>query len=95
MWFIFCTYCNNTKLSDLKQIAKNIALYEYKNSYYLVFSNINNNYSYINLFYTIISEFSNLASTSILYKSKIQEYGKVIFKANAVKNALKYFAVCK
>lgn len=88
----FCTYCYNTKLSDLKPIAKNIALYEYKNSYYLIFTNINNSFKYINLFYTAISEFSNLASTSIIYKSKIQEYGKIVFKANAVKNGIRYFS---
>ena len=89
----FCTYCNSTKLADLKQLAKNISLYEYNNFYYLILSNINKDFAYINLFYASISEFSNLASTSIIYKSKIQEYGKVIFKANAVKNILKYFAV--
>ncbi len=87
----FCTYCNKTKLSDLKQLAKNISLYEYNNFYYLVLSTINKNYANINLFYTAISEFSTLASTSILFKSKIQEYGRVIFKANAIKNAIKYF----
>ncbi len=88
----FCTYCNSTKLCDLKQLAKNISLYEYNNQYYLILSAINKDYTNINLFYTAISEFSNLTSTSILFKSKIQECGKVIFKANAVKNAIKYFS---
>ena len=92
----YCTYCNSTKLFDLKQLAKNISLYEYNNYYYLILSNINQNFAYINLFYTSISEFSNLTSTSIIYKSKIQECGKVIFKANAVKNGIKYFSTnCK
>ena len=50
-------------------------------------------YEYNNLFYTVISEFSNLVSTSIIYRSKLQEYGKVIFKANAVKNGIKYFSI--
>ena len=89
----FCIYCQSSKLSDLKQFAKNISLYEYNNSYYLIFTNINKDFTYTNLFYTTISEFSNLASTSIVYKSKIQEYGKVIFKANAIKNGIKYFAI--
>lgn len=88
----FSTYCNSTKLSDLKQLAKNISLYEYNNFYYLILSNINKNFVNINLFYTSISEFSNLASTSILFKSKIQEYGNVIFKANAIKNTIKFFS---
>lgn len=89
----FSTYCNNTKLSDLKGIAKNIALYEYNNLYYLIFSNINSDYKNINLFYTSIAEFSKLASTSVLFKSKLGEHGNVIFKTNAIKNTIKYFLV--
>ena len=87
----FCTYCNNTKLSDLKDFAKTISLYEYKNLYYLVFLDINKNFKYANLFYTSISEFCNLASDSMTFKSKLDEYGKVIFKVNAIKRGIKYF----
>lgn len=87
----FCTYCYTSKLSDLKNFAKNIALYEYNGSYYLVFSNINMEFKYTNLFYTSISEFSNLVSTSLVLKSKLGEHGKVIFKGNAIKNGIKYF----
>ena len=87
----FCTYCNSSKLGDLKSFAKNISLYEYRNFYYLVFTNINIDYKYTNLFYTSISEFSNLISNSIILKSKLVEHGKVIFKANAVVNGIKYF----
>ena len=88
----FCTYCNNTKLSDLKSFAKNISLYEYNNLYYLVFTNINVDFKNIKLFYTSISEFSNLVSNSITLKSKLDEYGKIIFKTNAIKNGIKYFS---
>ena len=87
----FCTYCYNSKLSDLKQLSKNIALYEYNDAYFLILTSINKEYQYLSLFYNSISEFSNLASTSLAFKSKIQEYGKAVFKANAVKNAIKYF----
>ena len=87
----FCTYCNNTKLSDLKGFAKNISLYEYNNLYYLVLSNINSEFSKSKLFFTAISEFSNLVSSSVTYKSKLDEHGKIIFKANAIKNGIKYF----
>lgn len=87
----FCTYCNSSKLGNLKSFAKNISLYEYRNFYYLVFTNINIDYKYTNLFYTSISEFSNLISNSIILKSKLVEHGKVIFKANAVVNGIKYF----
>ena len=77
--------------SDLKDFAKNIALYEYKGLYYLVFTNIHIDFTYTNLFYTSISEFSNLISNSLVFKSKLEEHGKVIFKANAIKNGIKYF----
>ena len=75
----------------MKWKNKNISLYEYRNFYYLVFTNINIDYKYTNLFYTSISEFSNLISNSIILKSNLVEHGKVIVKANAVANGIKYF----
>ena len=87
----FCTYCNSCKLSDLKGFAKNISLYEYKDFYYLIFTNINIEYKYTNFFYTSISEFSNLISNSMILKSKLIEHGNVIFKTNAIGNGIKYF----
>ena len=89
----FCTYCNNTNLNSLEDFAKNISLYEFKNLYYLVFTNINTDYKYLNLFYTVISEFSNLVSTSIVLKSRFNERGKVIFKTNAIKKCIKFFVI--
>ena len=88
----FCTYCQNSNLSDLKGLAKSISLYEYNNFYYLVLSNINKDFSKTQLFFASISEFSNLISNSVLFKSKLDEHGKVIFKANAIKNGIKFFA---
>ena len=87
----FCTYCNNTNLKSLDSFAKNISFFEFKNSYYLVFTNINTNFQYLNLFYTAISEFSNLVSTSIVLKSRLNERGKAIFKTNAIKKCIEYF----
>ena len=88
----FCTYCNNSNLNDLKGFAKNIALYEFNGLYYLVLTNINLNFKHIKLFYTSISEFSNFVSNSLTFKCKLDEYGKIIFKANAIKNGIKYFS---
>ena len=87
----FCTYCNFSKLEDLRGFAKNISLYEYKNIYYLIFTNINIEFTYTNLFYTSISEFSNLISNSLALKSKLIEHGNPIFKTNAIKYGIKYF----
>lgn len=88
----FCTYCAWAKLSNLKTFAKNISLYEYKNCYYLVILNINQNFEKFQLFYTSISEFSNLVSDSVILKSQLEEHGSVIFKANAIQNGIKYFS---
>ena len=88
----FCTYSSCSKLSELKGFAKNISLYEYNSLYYLVFSNINTNFEFLNLFYASISEFAKLVSNSIVYKAKLDEHGKIIFKANALKNGIKYFS---
>ena len=87
----FCTYCTKTPLSNLKQFAKNISLYEYNNLYYLVFSDIFETYKFSNLFNTTIAEFSSLTSTSLVFKSNLIEHGNVIFKANAISNCMKYF----
>lgn len=87
----FCTYLNNTKLGNLKNFAKNISLYEYSSSYFLVFSEINTNFENTSLFYISISEFAKLASSSSSFVSKLVEYGKVIFKNNAIQNGIKFF----
>lgn len=88
----FCTYCNSSKLADLSAFAKCISLYEYKQAYYLVFLNINTDFKYADLFYTSISEFSNLVSDSLIFKSNLDEHGKAIFKVNAIRRGIKYFA---
>lgn len=88
----YCTYCNSSNLSELKGLAKNISLYEYNNTYFLVLTNINQEHPKAKLFFTSIAEFSNLVSNSSLFKSKLEEHGKIIFKANAIKNGIKYFS---
>ncbi len=87
----FCTYLSNSSLGSLKNFAKNTSLYEYENSYYLIFSDINSEFKYTSLFYTSISEFAKLYSDSPVFVSKLAEYGKAIFKNNAIKNGIKYF----
>ncbi len=88
----FCTYINNSKLKDLSSFAKNVSLYEYNSEYYLIFSEINSDFKNISLLYTLISEFAKLYGTSDSVVGKIKEYGNVIFKNNAIKNGIKFFA---
>ena len=88
----FCTYINSIKISNLKDFAKNISLYEYNNKYFLAFSQIDKNYKDKYLLTTLISEFACLTSNSSCFISELNEYGKTIFKNNAIQNGIKYLA---
>lgn len=87
----FCTYCTKTPLLNLKDFSKTISLYEFNNLYYLIFTNINENYKHLALFYITISEFSNLVSSSLVFKSTLVEHGNAIFKTKAIENCIKHF----
>ena len=89
----FCTYLNSTKLGNLKELAKQISLYEYESKYFLVFCGMNPNFKNISLFYLSISEFARLVSNSPAFSSRLIEYGKIIFKSNAIQNGIKFFTV--
>ena len=91
----FCTYLDNSYLNKLKNFTKNISLYEYNAKYFLVLNNINPNSTDFALLNTSISEFAEMVSNSSLFGSKLLEYGKVIFKNNAIKNGIKYFCTKK
>lgn len=88
----FCTYIKDSKLSDLKKLARIISLYEYESKYFLVFSNVDTNFKYLSLFYISISEFAKLVSNSSSLVSRLNEYGKVVIKNNAIQNGIKFFS---
>ena len=87
----FCTYISNANIQDFKNLAKKISLYQYGNKYFLIFNNIDKYNKYLPLFYSSISEFAKLTSNSQVVSSRIFEYGKPIFKNNALSNGIKYF----
>ena len=90
----FCDFCmaiNNISKFDSKKLAKNICLYLYNNTYYLILSNIHTNYEFITTFYSVISEFASLVSHSETFKIKLLEYGKCLMKKNAIETGIKYF----
>ena len=86
----FCTYLNTTKLGNLKKFAKKTSLYEYNSKYFLVFSEIDPDYKDASLVYISICEFAKLASTSTCFSSKLVEYGKPIYKNNAIQNGINF-----
>ena len=89
----FCNFSNFiSKLDNFTTIAKNIVLYFYQNSYYLLLSNINVEHSNIKQLYSLITEFGTYVDNSEVFGRKISECGKVIIKNNAIKTCIKYFS---
>ena len=86
----FCTYLSNKNYK--KKIAKNVSLYLYNDIYYLGLSNIVASNIETKKFYSLISEFANIVNCSNNFENKLIEYGKVIFKNNAIEKGIKYFA---
>ena len=89
----FCEFSSflNKKYSNFLNIAKNISLYEYKNKFYLSFSNINLDYNDLKKFFSSITEFATYICHSDLIKRKLVENGTLIMKNNAIKTAIDYF----
>ena len=92
----FDDYCNFTKylisnnLIDSNKLAKSIQLYTYKNFYYLVFHNMNNNYDKLSTFYTSITEFGSYVLNPDLFIHKLYEAGTLFIKNNALKRSFDY-----
>lgn len=79
----FCEFYNSLKSLhkiNMAKLAKNITLYLWKDSYYLVLRNINTKYESIHTFYSVLSEFGKLLSSSEYFEFKLLEHGKVISK---------------
>ena len=88
----FCTAIHDMKICNVKQLAKNVSLYLYNNTYYLVLSDIHTDSLYLPSFYSTISEFATLISHSETFQIKLFEHGKVIMKKNAIDTGIKYFS---
>lgn len=87
-----CTYINNIEgVNNFKGIAKNVSLYNFHNTYYLILSNINTEYKYLAKFYVSITEFAKFAGNTNSLESKIKEHGKVVMSKNAINTGIKYF----
>lgn len=70
---------------------KKSALYSYKSKYYLcLYINNKEMNSFKSVHYEII-EFASHVNNSDLFERKLKEYGKIIFKTNAIKACEKYF----
>lgn len=88
----FCEYINKKQDFNIKKFSKNISLYLYNSTYYLVIKDINTSYEHAKSFYNLISEFSIALTFSSAFENKLIEHGKIIMKKNAVTTGIKYFA---
>ena len=80
----FCSYLRTNIDGPTYVKLKKSTLYSYSNKYYLV---INLNSFKIDIFKTLhcsIIEFGKFISNSDLFERKLVEYGKVIYKTNAI-----------
>lgn len=87
----FCEYIHCNHNFDVKKFSKNISLFLYHNTYYLVVKNINPTYEHAKSFYSMASEFATILSSSIGFENKLLEHGKVIMRKNAIEKGIEYF----
>ena len=93
----FCDFCR--RIHDvcqfpMKQISKDISLYFYHNTYYLVIKNIHlsdEQTSLLKSFDLIASEFFTPVHFSNSFENKLLEHGKLLMKKNAITTGIKYF----
>lgn len=87
----FCiSLMNDNKISTYTFLKKS-TLYLYKSNYYLcLYVNEKDISSFKSVHYSII-EFASHVNNSSLFERKLKEYGKVIFKANAIQTCVKHF----
>lgn len=91
----FCDFCNaiySLPKINTSKLAKNISLFTWKNTYYLVLKNINSQTENLNLFYSTLSEFGNLLSCSEHFETKLLEHGKILIKKNAIEMGFRFFS---
>ena len=87
----FCTFLSNVHSFDIKKLCKNNSLYLYNNTYYLVLSNINEQYKNKDVFFSTILEFSNAIKHSENFENKLLEHGQILIKKNAILVGMQYF----
>lgn len=90
-FLLFVSSIQNFNIINIGALSKSVLLYTYKDNYYLVFFNINEQYKYYNKIFTLLTEFSSYVNNSELFSSKLSECGKIYFKNNAIKICQKYF----
>lgn len=89
----FCNFLYSIReynlVDNLSNIADTVILYSYKQKYYLLMSNINQEVINKVKFYTIITEFAKYVSNSQTFAGKLKECGNLLIDNNALKIGFK------
>jgi len=87
-FYYFMKFLKNQNINII-DISKKITLYEYKNTYYLTFDNINLDSPLTSKFYSLITEFGTHIDDSELFIRKLMETGKIVIKNSSISSYLK------
>ena len=90
----FCLLCeriDKKSLLNLKKAIKNISLFLYNDTYYLLLKNIDISHNAVTPLICLLTEFAVPLKNSSNFESKLLEHGKLIIKNNAIMIGIKYF----
>lgn len=90
----YCEFCNYLSLHFKNETfirLKKSSLHLYNSKYYLCVHINRTNLPIVKSIIYEISEFGNSIDNPELFERKLLEYGKIIFKANAISNCVKAF----
>lgn len=87
----FCNYLNNNLNDATYSKLKKSSLYQYNSKYYLCINITSKNLTSFKSINYAITEFATYINNSELFERKLNEYGCVIFKTNAINNCIKHF----
>ncbi len=87
----FCKYLSLHLKSETYLKLKKVSLCLYNSKYYLCIHINKSNLPIVKAINCEISEFGNSVNNPDLFERKLLEYGKVIFKTNAILNCVKTF----
>ena len=88
----FSSYISTvSNINMLSPFLKSSRLHSFIYSYYLVLPNPNIKFEKFKKIHYAIIEFANFIDASELFERKLLEYGKIIYKTNAINNCAKHF----
>lgn len=87
----FCIYFNKILNNTTYLKFRKCSLYQYNSKYYLCINISNRNLNLFKPIHYAITEFATCINNSELFERKLNEYGYIIFKTNAINNCIKHF----